>query len=62
MRRLEVSIGGRFGKHADAKRKAHIWKNRLRPPALQQRKSLGTSFSLPVSRLRLDKKMKMGRW
>jgi len=30
-------MGGRFGKHGDAKRKAQIRKNRLKPPALQQR-------------------------
>ena len=33
----EVSMGGRFGKYGDAKRKAQIRKNRLRPPAPQQR-------------------------
>jgi len=33
----EVSMGGRFGKYGDAKRKAKIRKNRLKPPALQQR-------------------------
>ena len=30
-------MGGRFGKYGDAKRKAQIRKNRLRPPAPQQR-------------------------
>ena len=30
-------MGGGFGKYGDAKRKAQIRKNRLRPPALQQR-------------------------
>ncbi|MBW1717496.1 MAG: hypothetical protein JRJ77_17030 [Deltaproteobacteria bacterium] len=29
-------MGGRFGKYGDAKRKAKIRKNRLRPPAPQQ--------------------------
>jgi hypothetical protein len=33
----EVSMGGRFGKYGDAKRKAQIRKNRLRPPDAQQR-------------------------
>ena len=28
-------MGGRFGKHGDAKRKALIRKNRLRPPVLR---------------------------
>jgi hypothetical protein len=31
-------MGGRFGKYGDAKRKAQIRKNRLRPPALQERR------------------------
>ncbi|MBW2331417.1 MAG: hypothetical protein JRF30_10990 [Deltaproteobacteria bacterium] len=31
-------MGGRFGKYGDAKRKAQIRKNRLRPPDLQQRR------------------------
>ncbi|MCK4486606.1 MAG: hypothetical protein KAU38_07580 [Desulfobacterales bacterium] len=31
-------MGGRFGKYGDAKRKAQIRKNRLKPPALQQRR------------------------
>ena len=30
-----MSVGGRFGKYGDAKRKALIRKNRLRPPALE---------------------------
>jgi hypothetical protein len=30
-------MGGRFGKYGDAKRKAQIRKNRLKPPAPQQR-------------------------
>ena len=34
----EVPMGGRFGKYGDAKRKAQIRKNRLRPPIAQQRK------------------------
>ncbi|RLB82924.1 MAG: hypothetical protein DRH17_03990 [Deltaproteobacteria bacterium] len=33
----EVSMGGRFGKYGDAKRKAQIRKNRLRPPGPHQR-------------------------
>jgi len=37
MQRLEVSTGGGFGKYGDAKRKAQICKNRLKPPAPQQR-------------------------
>jgi len=36
MRRLEVSMGGRFGKYGNAKRKVQIRKNRLRPPDLRQ--------------------------
>jgi len=32
-----MSLGGRFGKYGDAKRKAKNLKTRLRPPALQQR-------------------------
>jgi len=31
-------MGGRFGKYGDAKRKAQIRKNRLRPPVPQQRR------------------------
>ena len=33
----EVPMCGRFGKYGDAKRKAQIRKNRLRPPDAQQR-------------------------
>jgi len=32
----EVSMAGRFGKYGEAKRKALIRKNRLRPPDLRQ--------------------------
>ncbi len=32
-------MGGRFGKYGDAKRKAQIRKNRLKPPAIQQRRN-----------------------
>jgi len=32
----EVSMAGRFGKYGEAKRKALIRKNRLRPPGLRQ--------------------------
>jgi hypothetical protein len=34
MPRLEVPMGGGFGKYGDAKHKAQIRKNRLKPPAL----------------------------
>ena len=31
-------MGSRFGKYGDAKRKAQIRRNRLKPPALQQQR------------------------
>ena len=43
-------MGGRFGKYGDAKRKAQIRKNHLRPPAIHQRKKAKTLQTVPRSK------------
>jgi len=37
LRAGHISMGGRFGKYGDAKRKARLRKSRLTPPDLRQR-------------------------
>jgi len=46
----EVPMGGRFGKYGDAKRKAQIRKNRLRPPVIHQPKKGETLQSVRRSK------------